>query len=429
MTWWKGLIAGVLLLAVAGITVAGLRDRPPPATEVQVAKVRKGTISRVIIGAGKVEASTTVKISSNLSGDLVERPVELGDKVKKGQVLGRIDPRPFTAAVKQAQAAVSAARADTANAQVEVDRNKLELGRVEGLAKRGMASGAEVDKAKSDYNGAVARVGAAQQRYQGQVAALENAQTNVSRTTLGSPIDGTVIELSREIGERVRGSDFSEDTVMTVAALNSMEVKIEVGEHEVVHLRNGQHAELSVDALEGQSFEGQVVEIAQKATIKNPGTESEVTTFPVKVALDSRPPGVLPGMSSEVRITAETHENAIIVPIQAVTVRPDKSLPDSQPPGEAGTSLAAKKRSETLAKIVFVVDGDKKARARRVRTGIASDTDLEVLDGLKEGERVVEGPFRTVSKELKDGDPLKENTPKGGPKPAEPAGTKTAVRG
>jgi len=429
MTWWKGLIAGVLVLAVAGITFAGLRDRPPPSTEVQVARVRKGTISRVIIGAGKVEASTTVKISSNLSGDLVERPVELGDKVKKGQVLGRIDPRPFTAAVKQAQAAVSAARADTANAQVEVDRNKLELERVEGLAKRGMASGAEVDKAKSDFNGALARVGATQQRYLGQVAALENAQTNLSRTTLGSPIEGTVIELTREIGERVRGSDFSEDTVMTVAALNSMEVKIEVGEHEVVHLRNGQHAELSVDALEGQSFEGQVVEIAQKATIKNPGTESAVTTFPVKVALDSRPPGVLPGMSSEVRITAETHENAVIVPIQAVTVRPDKSLPDSQPPGEAGTSLAAKKRTETLAKIVFVVDGDKKARARRVRTGIASDTDLEVLDGLKEGERVVEGPFRTVSKELKEGDPLKENTPKGGPRAAEPPGTKTATRG
>ncbi|MGZ3480943.1 MAG: efflux RND transporter periplasmic adaptor subunit, partial [Myxococcaceae bacterium] len=310
--------------------------------------------------------------------------------------------------------------------QVEVDRTRLELDRVQGLTKRGMASSAEVDRAKSDYDSAVARLSSAQQRYAGQVAAYENAQTNVARTTLGSPIEGTVIELTREIGERVRGSDFSEDTVMTVAALNSLEVKIEVGEHEVVHLRNGQHAELSVDALEGQSFEGSVVEIAQKATIKNPGTESEVTTFPVKVALDSRPPGVLPGMSSEVRITAETHENALIVPIQAVTVRPDRSLPDSQPPGE--TSLSAKKRGETLAKIVFVVDQDNKARARRVRTGIASDTDLEVLDGLKEGERVVEGPFRTVSKELKDGDPLKENAPKG-PKPAEPPGTKTAVRG
>ncbi|MGZ5957745.1 MAG: efflux RND transporter periplasmic adaptor subunit [Myxococcaceae bacterium] len=426
MTWWKGLIAGVLVLAVVGITVAGFRDRPPPATEVQVAKVKKGTISRVIIGAGKVEASTTVKISSNLSGDLVERPVELGDKVKKGQVLGRIDPRPFIAAAKQAQAAVSGARADISTAQVEVDRTRLELDRVQGLTKRGMASSAEVDRAKSDHDSAVARLSSAQQRYAGQVAAYENAQTNVARTTLGSPIEGTVIELTREIGERVRGSDFSEDTVMTVAALNSMEVKIEVGEHEVVHLRNGQHAELSVDALEGQSFEGSVVEIAQKATIKNPGTESEVTTFPVKVALDSRPPGVLPGMSSEVRITAETHENALIVPIQAVTVRPDRSLPDSQPPGE--TSLSAKKRGETLAKIVFVVDQDNKARARRVRTGIASDTDLEVLDGLKDGERVVEGPFRTVSKELKDGDPLKENAPKG-PKPAEPPGTKTAVRG
>lgn len=428
MTWWKGLIAAVLLLAVVGITVAGLRDRPPPATEVQVAKVRKGTISRVIIGAGKVEAATTVKISSNLSGDLVERPVELGDKVKKGQTLGRIDPRPFVAAAKQAQAAVSGARADVVTAQVEVDRTKLELGRVQGLASRGMASGAEVDKARSDHDSALARFSSSQQKYAGQLAVYEQAQTNLSRTTLASPIEGTVIELTREIGERVRGSDFSEDTVMTVAALNAMEVKIEVGEHEVVHLRNGQRAELSVDALEGQSFEGSVVEIAQKATIKNPGTESEVTTFPVKVALETRPPGVLPGMSSEVRITAETHDGALIVPIQAVTVRPDKSLPDSQPAGEVGTSLASRKHGETLAKIVFVVDAQNKAHARRVRTGIASDTDLEVLEGLKEGERVVEGPFRTVSKELKDGDPLKENTPKG-PRPAEPPGTKTAVRG
>jgi HlyD family secretion protein len=321
MKWWKGLIAAVLLLAVVGITVAGLRDRPPRGTEVQVAKVKKGTISRVIIGAGKVEASTTVKISSNLSGDLVERPVELGDKVKKGQVLGRIDPRPFTAAAKQAQAAMSGAKADISTAQVEVDRTRLELDRVQGLAKRGMASSAEVDKTKADHDSAVARFSSAQQKFAGQVAVLDQAQTNLSRTTMASPIEGTVIELSREIGERVRGSDFSEDTVMTVAALNSMEVKIEVGEHEVVHLRNGQHAELSVDALEGQSFEGEVVEIAQKATIKNPGTESEVTTFPVKVALATRPPGVLPGMSSEVRITAETHDNALIVPIQAVTVR------------------------------------------------------------------------------------------------------------
>ncbi len=148
--------------------------------------------------------------------------------------------------------------------------------------------------------------------------------TTCRKTTLTSPIDGNVIELSREVGERVRGSDFSEDVVMTIAALSAMEVKIEVGEHEVVHLKTGQPAEVTLDALEGESFQGSVVEIAQKALIKNPGTEAEVTTFPVTVALDSRPPGVLPGMSAEVRISAETHNDAVLVPIQAVTVRSEK---------------------------------------------------------------------------------------------------------
>ena len=137
-------------------------------------------------------------------------------------------------------------------------------------------------------------VGAAEVR-QARSRPTRDAQTNLSKTTLASPIDGTVIELTREVGERVRGSDFSEDVVMTIAALSTMEVKIEVGEHEVVHLEAGQHAELTVDALEGQTFEGSVVEIAQKAPIKNPGTESEVTTFPVTVALDTPAAGRAPG--------------------------------------------------------------------------------------------------------------------------------------
>jgi HlyD family secretion protein len=411
MTWWKGMILGVLALGVVAITVAGLKDRPPPAVEVQTAKVRKGAISRVVVGAGKVESVTTVKISSNLSGDLLQLFVKDGDPVKKGMVLAKIDDRPFLGRAKQNLATANAAKSDIANAQVDVDRYTLELKRTKTLAERGMSSGAELDLANSNSAGAMARLASAREKYTSSVAMYEQAQTDVSRTELVAPIDGNVIELSREIGERVRGSDFSEDTVMTIAALNNMQVKIEVGEHEVVFLKPGQRAELSVDALEGQTFEGSVVEIAQKATIKNPGTESEVTTFPVKVLLDSRPAGVLPGMSSEVRITAETRGDAIIVPIQAVTVRPEKLLPDMKTPGEANTTLTAKHSRETLAKVVFVVDADNKAHARRVRTGIASDTDLEILEGLQDGEKVVEGPFRTVSKELKDGDRLKENQP------------------
>ena len=205
MTWWKGLIAGVLVLAVAGITVAGLRDRPPPATEVQVAKVRKGTITRAIIGAGKVEAATTVKISSNLSGDLVERPVKVGDKVKKGQVLGRIDRAPLQAAVKQAQAA----RERGPGRHARTRRSRWTANKPSWTAWRAWRSGAWPRTPRWTRPGRtatarVARLAAAQQRYQAQVAACwRSARPTSPETTLGSPIDGTVIELTPR-GRRAR---------------------------------------------------------------------------------------------------------------------------------------------------------------------------------------------------------------------------------
>lgn len=416
MKWWKSIIGAVLLLGVAAITIGGLKRRPPPAIDVQFAKAKKASITRTITGAGKVQATTTVKISSNLSGDLIELRVKVGDSVKRGQVLGRIDRRRFEASAKQALAAQSAAKAETQVAQVEVERTSVEYGRAEGLAKKGLTSDAELGKSKADRDGAVARLASARERHAQAAAAYEEAQTNLAKTTLVSPIDGSVIERTREVGERVRGSDFNEDVVMTLAGLNSMEVKIEVGEHEVVFLRLGQKADVSVDALEGQTFEGTVTEIAQKALIKNPGTEQEITSFPITVLLTSRPPGVLPGMSAEVRVAAESRSDAVVVPIQAVTVRSEKNLADAPAPIEgATTSLTAKKRTETLAKVVFVVDPQGKARVRRVRTGIASDTELEVVEGLQEGEQIVEGPYRTLSKDLKDGDRVQELKPGKGP--------------
>ncbi|HEX8700612.1 MAG TPA: efflux RND transporter periplasmic adaptor subunit [Myxococcaceae bacterium] len=408
MTWWKAIIAGLLFFSALGITVQGLKVRPPATVEVQVAKARKGSITRTITGAGKVQASTTVKISSNLSGDLIELLVKDGDRVTKGQVLGRIDRKRFEATVKQALASQSASKAEVQVSTVEAQRSAAEYTRVEGLVGKGLASAAELEQLRAVKDTAEARVAAARERLAQASAVYEEAASNLEKTTLTSPIDGNVIELSREVGERVRGSDFSEDVVMVIAALNAMEVKIEVGEHEVVHLKNGQPAEVTLDALEGESFNGSVVEIAQKATIKNPGTEAEVTTFPVTVALETRPPGVLPGMSAEVRIAAETRNEALLVPIQSVTVRAEKSLPDYQPPVEGG-ALKAKRKTEALAKVIFVLDADNKVQVRRVRTGIASDTELEIIEGkLNEGDRVVEGPYRTLSKELNNGDLVRE---------------------
>ncbi|SES76639.1 efflux RND transporter periplasmic adaptor subunit [Stigmatella erecta] len=413
MKWWKGVIAGGLFLGAAGITVAGLRDRPPPAVEVQLAKVHKGTITRTITGAGKVQAATTVKISSNLSGELVELLVKDGETVKKGQVLGRIDRRRFEATVKQALAAQSASKAEVQVSEVEAQRTLAEHARVKALVDKGLSSGAELEQSQARLDTANAQLAAARQRLAQASAVYEEAASNLAQTTLVSPIDGNVIELSREVGERVRGSDLSEDIVMIIAALNAMEVKIEVGEHEVVHLKTGQPSEVALDALDGESFQGSVVEIAQKALIKNEGTEAEVTTFPITVALETRPTGVLPGMSAEVRIAAETHNDALLVPIQAVTVRSEKILPDYQAPVEGG-GLQAKRKTESLAKVVFVVDADNKAQVRRVRTGIASDTELEILEGLREGDRVVEGPYRTLSKDLSHGNVVSEPS-QGGP--------------
>ncbi|MFY1830595.1 efflux RND transporter periplasmic adaptor subunit [Myxococcus fulvus] len=412
MKWWKGVIAGALFLGAAAITAGGLKERPPPSQEVQIAKARKGTITRTITGAGKVQAATTVKISSSLSGDLVELLVKDGDAVKKGQVLARIDRRVYEAALKQAMASQNAARADAQVAEVEVSRTTQELGRVEGLVTKGLASGAELDIAKASKNTAEARLASSRQLLARNVAVVEQAQTDLSRTTMFSPIDGNVIELSREVGERVRGSELAEDVVMTIAALSAMEVKFEVGEHEVVHLKPGQPADVTLDALEGQTFAGSVVEIAQKALIKNEGTEAEVTSFPVTVALDMRPPGVLPGMSAEARISAETRSDVVLVPIQAVTVRAERTLPDYKEPIEGGALKA--RRTESLAKVVFVVDAANKAQVRRVQTGIASDTELEILSGLNDGDRVVEGPYRTLSKELNHGDNVQEPE-QGGP--------------
>lgn len=411
MTWWKGLIAALLFLGVAGMAVAGLTERPPPPVEVQLAKAKRAPITRTIAGAGKVQAATTVKISSNLSGDLTELLVREGERVTRGQVLGRIDRRRFEAGARQSLAAQSAARAEMQVRQVELDRASAELARVEKLVEKGLASAAELERSRADRDAAAAHLASARERHAQAAAAYEEAQTALAKTTLTSPIEGTVIELSREVGERVRGSDFSEDVVMTIAALAAMEVRIEVGEHEVVHLKAGLKAEVKVDALEGQTFAGSVVEIAQKALVKSPGTEAEVTTFPVKVALASRPPGVLPGMSAEVRIAAESRENAVVVPVQAVTVRPEKALGDAAGSAESNTALAAPKKTETLAKVVFVVDGESKTQLRRVRTGISSDTEVEILEGVSEGERVVEGPYRALAKELKQGDRVEEAKP------------------
>jgi HlyD family secretion protein len=416
MSWLRRVVATLLVLLVAGIVVASLSPKKEPPLTIQAATARQGPITRVVTAGGKLQAATEVKLSSNITGDLVELTIREGDRVTKGQVLGRIDARRYGAQLNQAEAARASAAADVEGQRVRVSQVRSDLARVEALIATQNASAAELEKAKSDLDGARAQALSAEQRLNQADATLREARHQFSLTSLTAPIDGIVTQRVKQVGERVRGSDFSEDVLMVISTLSKMEMKMEVGEHEVVYVKEGDPAEIEIDAFPDRKFKAQVVEVARNATVKNAGTEQEVTTFIVRLALVDSVPGALPGMSAQASISTDTHDGAVVVPIQAVTVRPEREL--KAPPPEVGerplpqpaAPPGQKPRKEPLKKVVFVVQ-DGVAKLRAVETGLASDTEIEIVSGVQPGEKVVEGPYRVLSRELADGKKVAEEVP------------------
>lgn len=418
MSWPRRVLVAVFVLVVAAIVWSSLRPRPQPPVGIQAVSARKGAITRVVTAAGKLQAATEVKLSANVSGDLLELDAHEGDLVRKGQVLGRIDARRYSAQVAQQTANRASAAADVQGEKVKVAQLEQELGRVERLAGTGNASAAEVDNARASLSGERARQLAAQERVAQADAFLSEARHNLSLTTLVSPIDGVITKREKQVGERVRGSELSEDVILVISTLSKMEAKIEVGEHEVVYVKEGDQAEIEIDAFPDRKFPALVVEVARNATVKNQGTEGEVTTFFVRLALSHPVEGALPGMSAQASIATDTRDQAIVVPIQAVTVRPERDLAPGGPAREERplpppTAEPGKKaRREPLRKVVFVVEGGV-ARIRPVETGLASENELEITSGVKEGEKVIEGPYRVLARELADGKRVEEQ-PLGG---------------
>jgi HlyD family secretion protein len=413
MSWPKRIFAVLFVLAVAGVVAGSLRPKLEPPVTVQASAARQGAITRVVTAGGKLQAATEVKLSSNITGDLVELTIREGDRVVKGQKLGTIDARRYGAQLNQAEAARASAAADVEVQRVRARSLAAELARVELLATGQNASAAELEKARSEAEGARAQAASAEQRLAQSDAMLREARHQFSLTTLTAPMDGIVTQRLKQVGERVRGSDFSEDVIMVVATLSKMEMKSEIGEHEVVYVKEGDQADIEIDAFPERKFKAQVVEVARKATVKNAGTEQEVTTFIVRMALTEPVQGALPGMSAQASVSTDTRQDAVVVPIQAVTVRAEKDLkpgaPQEAPPPQP---LPGKKaRKEPMRKVVFVM-ADGEAHIRPVETGLASDAEIEIVSGLKAGEKVIEGPYKILSRELTDGKKVKEEEPK-----------------
>ena len=453
MTKGRWILAAIVVALVGFATVQGLRPHPPPPVEVTTSPAKKGTVTRMVTAAGHLQARETVKVSSNVTGDLLSLAVKEGDHVRRGQLLGQIDKRFQETQVAQYRGTVASARAQIGQIETSIVQEKRDLERVKKLVEDRLASASELEKAQTLVQVDSGRLDGQRELVKQGQGQLEQALYNLSRATLTAPIDGTILELSHKVGERIRGSDFSEDVVMLMGGLSDMEVKAEVGEHEVVGIHVGDESMIDIDAIPDRQFKGRVVAVGKNAQIKNAGTDAEVTTFFVRVGLDAPPEGGLPGMSSAVSISTATHDNVVMVPIQAVTSREAKKKEQKAPEregsmkvaeakaGAAAPSAGAAMTSATAppttsppttastgkpkpVKVVFVVDKDGVAQMREVHTGIASRTDVEILDGVQEGDTIVDGPYRTLARELQDGQKVKAAKPgdKGSDKPGPQGG-------
>lgn len=413
--------ATIVVLVGLGALGAGaaywfLREEPPKPLEVVTTTVRRSTVVRTVRAVGHVEPVTQVNVSSNVTGDLLRLLVKEGAQVKKGTLLAEIDRERIVAVVRQQEANAQSNRASVALEEAQLTQAEAEAQRTRGLHQKQLATDSELEQASSNVAVVKARLEAARQRVAQAEAALDEAKDQLEKTRISAPIDGTVIALKKKQGERIRGSDLGEDVLLTLAPLQAMQVDVEVSEQDVVGIEPGQRTEIEVDALGDAKFPGEVLEIASSAVIKNKGTEMEVTSFVVKVALLQVPPALRSGMSASVAIVTQVKEGVIAVPLEAVTARLPSQLAvraedqakqdrDQSLFQKGGSNLEVRSKKERPVELVYSVESGR-AEPRPVRTGIASEAEIEILEGVDPGVEIVVGPYKVLAEQLLPGSPV-----------------------
>jgi len=406
--------AGTLLLTV--IVVANVMRASGGRVAVQVADVKRAPIASTVRAPGRVQPETMVKMSANVPGEVVRIAVKEGDRVRKGQFLLELDDTQYRAQVRAAKAALESARSNLRLAEAAFAQSDASLKRKESLFGQNLVSPEELETARTLRNSDRARVDGSTEEVQRAEASLQSDEDNLRKTRYSSPIDGTVTQLNIEQGEiAVVGTMNNPGTViLTVANMNGMKVESDVDETDVTSVRLGQTASVKVDAYPDTAFTGAVVEIANSPKIEDQGTQEQQTNFEVDVRIDAPPATLRPGMTADVEIKTASRDSVITVPIQAVVVRtPEELAPvkkgarKRQPKSDAAAAVSkdpARAKKDEIRGVFVMADG--KAQFRKVKTGIASDTDFEVEGDLKPGEKVVTGPFR-ILRTLKPGTALK----------------------
>jgi len=408
------------------------------ATKVTAELAQRRTIVETVSANGKIQPEKDIRITPYISGEVVELNVMEGDEVKEGDLLAIIDPELYISTYERMEASLNTQKANQANAsarlaQVEAQfqNARLSFERSQKLFNQNVISQAEYDAAIAQYEVAKAEVTAAKESLKASeygvnssVAGLKEAKENLDRTKIYAPRSGKVSKLNIEKGERVMGaSQFSAGTeIMRLADLQSMEVNVEVNENDIVRVRVGDTASIEVDAYLYKKFRGVVTEIATSANTTGVSVD-QVTDFTVKIRvlqssyIDLIPADqpnyspLLPGMSATVEIETETAFNVLTVPIQAVTTRADTSgrirtvreEKEEEMAEESGKQI----EDEEFVECVFLYK-DGKAILQTVKTGVQDNMYIEILEGLTEEDDVITGPYREVSKKLKNNDPVKK---------------------
>jgi|SRR5690554_3613357 len=420
----------VLLIAIVAIILISLfkKGSGVGTTKVTVEKASIRTIIETVSASGKIQPEKEVVISSDVSGEIIEMPLKEGQVVAQRDLLLKINPDLVASAVNRAEAALNTSKANLmgsrarlAQAESQFENAKSSYNRNQSLYKSKVISDAEYDQAKANYLVAQSEVASAKESVEASKynvksaeATLSEAKENLGRTSIYSPMGGTITKVNKEQGERVVGTAQMAGTeILTVADLSVMEVAVEVNENDIVRVAIGDTADIEVDAYLDEKFKGIVTEIANSADVSGKSAE-QVTNFDVKIRMiqesykhlikdtlkQSSP--FRPGMSATVDIRTKTANQVISVPIQAVTSRAVKR-DTNKVDFDSTTSKSKEFTEEKQEECVFVVN-DKKAKQVSVKTGIQNTAHIEIIVGLEKGDEVISGPYSAVSKTLKDGD-------------------------
>jgi HlyD family secretion protein len=409
-------VAVLVIVALVSLSKMGLLGSKELIAEVEVAKANEITIIETVSATGKIQPEIEVKISSEVSGEIIALPIKEGQVVKKGDLLVKINPDLYTSGYNRTVAGLSQTKAGLSQADASFNEAKASYDRNKTLFDKGIISKSEWDKAVSAYESAKANKQSAYYNVRSASATVSEAKDNLGRTTIYAPADGTISMLNVELGERVLGTQQMAGTeLLRVANLNNMEVEVDVNENDIVKINVGDSAKVEVDAYMKKQFKGLVTSISNSASTTL--TADQVTNFKVKVRIlkESYQDLVVgkpasyspfrPGMTATVDIITKRKEKVIGVPISAVVIKTDTIPVKKIVVEDEAADQTIKSKSDKKMECVFVKKGSK-AVIKVIKTGIQDDTNIEVIQGLAKGDEIIVGPYTTVSKDLNSGDKI-----------------------